>query len=164
MKGTGASAPFFMELIKKICKGDTHAEAFLHAIWLISQVWDDLIDRDKKVEPARINEAMWLALVGLPRNPFYVSNFQNLNSILATSILNWEYANQLEAEGTDKALSIAFVLRSSYVDLLIMTALIIGGKSWADELVPAIRDSAHCEGFDGYLANLEVQKKAGGEK
>jgi hypothetical protein len=158
-KDQGASAPFFMEIIEKVCKGNKAAAEFLNAIWQISGVWDDLVDRDKPVANKDIDQAFWLALVGLPRNEFYQLNFNLLNPLLINSITNWKCANVFECTTDDYKLSIAFVLRSSYVDLLTMTALIIGGREWADEMVQEIRLYSHSEKLDGYKNNLATQKK-----
>jgi hypothetical protein len=149
-----------MNIIDRVCKGNVAAAEFLNSIWQISGVWDDLIDQDKTVEKKDIDQAFWLALITVPRNEFYQANFNLLNPLLIASITNWKCANVFEDSADDYKLSIAFVIRSSYVDLLGMTALIIGGREWADEMVPEIRAFTHKEGFAGYKKNLETQKKA----
>ncbi|MES2942661.1 MAG: hypothetical protein V4772_07315 [Pseudomonadota bacterium] len=56
---------------------------------------------------------------------------------------------------TDKA--IAFITRSEYCNLLIVSARIVGGYAWAREVAADIRRFWHKEGFEGYLKNLQQQ-------
>ena len=99
-------------------------------------------------------------LVDLPRNQFYSDNFYLLNPILMVAIQNWHAANKLERNGGDDDKRIAFILRSSYVDLITQSALITGGAAWADTITPEIRRFAHQEGYPGYLESLRVETEA----
>lgn len=145
------------EIIAKALRGNPDAIGFFGMLYSIFQVWDDLIDRDKKVSDNDINNAFWRALVELPLNPFYRANFNALHPLLSTSILNWHAANRMEATDSEADKEIAFIIRSAYVDLLIQSALIVGGVQWAIEMTPAIRRFWHGEGLAGYKAALAEQ-------
>jgi hypothetical protein len=137
--------------------GNQAAAAFLETITTVLHFWDDLVDKDKPLPDSHINKCMWMVLVELPRNPFYRANFEDLNPVLVIAIQNWLAANVMEAgdSGSDK--QIAFITRSSYVDIVIQTATICGGFEFGQGIALEARRLWHGEGFDGYLANLQKQ-------
>lgn len=152
------------EAVRLVCKGHPDAIRFLEDITDILHVWDDLVDKDKPLTDDQINQTMWKVLIDLPRNTFYAANFASLNTLLATAIVNWEVATRMERDpsGPDD-LHIAFILRSSYIDLVLGVALIVGGREHALEMMLPARRMWHNEGFEGYCRALEMEAKARGE-
>jgi hypothetical protein len=147
------------EQLKALCRGNESALEFCTAIVNIAAWYDDLIDRDVPVTDEMIHRLMWDALVTLPRNLFYQQNFIVLNPLVINTIHNWRIANELEKSQAGKDdLSIAFVIRSSYADILRMVALLIGGESYALECGVAIRRYVHDEGFEAYRAEMSPQE------
>lgn len=146
--------------VSKWVKGNASAAEFLHMVINISHVWDDLIDKDKSLEDEAVNQCFFDALVRLPRNEFYRKNFDHLNSIMMNSISNWLIATDMEREGGELQLNIAFILRSSYVDLITQSALLIGGQAWASQVGKEVRKLTHHERYEGYLRTLDEEKKA----
>ncbi len=146
-------------LIGQASCGNADAAAFLTTIVEVLHFWDDLIDDDRALSNTEINERMWQALVLLPRNRFYREHLNDLSPILAQAVLNWMTANTMENKvgGGGLDLPIAFIIRSSYVDLISQVALICGGFQWAQQITLAARRSAHGETYPGYLANLDKQ-------
>jgi hypothetical protein len=148
-------------IVEKAVRGNEAALEFLRRIAGVLHIWDDLIDRDKKVLDADICGAFTDALITIPSNPFYRAHQDVLLPILANAINNWRIATSLErSEKTVSDLKIAFIIRSSYVDLLTMSALLIGGGDWAAEVGVEVRRWAHQEGFQGYLDNLAAEEAA----
>lgn len=147
------------EQLRKWVKGNASAVDFLLIVMKISHVWDDLIDKDKSLEDDVINHCFFDALIRLPRNEFYRKNFDHLNSIMMNSMSNWLISNDLEREGEIFQLNIAFILRSSYVDLITQSALLVGGQAWASQVGREVRKLTHHERFDGYLRALDEEKK-----
>jgi len=143
-------------------KGNAEAVAFFDGMTKVAQVWDDMIDRDRQSTPAEINEAFWQALVLMPRNAFYRAHFAELAPLVASAIVNWHGANALEQEGSDADLDIAFATRGEYVNLLLQSALLIGGVEWAVAVAPVVRRHCHSEGREKYRTNLAAQKAAAG--
>lgn len=141
-------------------KGNKAAAEFIEMICSIAHTWDDLIDKDKELENHAINKAFFEALVRLPRNLFYKTNFDHLNSVLLNSISNWQIATKLERTDSEHETSIAFILRSSYVDLITQSALLIGGEIWACRVGEEARLLTHGETYKGYLNNLALEKEA----
>ncbi len=148
------------QLIQVVCKGDASAAEFLFAITDVAHVWDDLIDQDRDVRPEEINRAFMNALVGLPRNAFYARHFDLLHPVLISAVNNWQVANQLEQAGSSDDLHIAFITRSSYVDLVTQVAFILGGPEWVRSVGPEIRRFAHAEGWEKYVSNLDAEHAA----
>lgn len=144
-----------LEHIKQLCKGDQSAIEFCASIIDVSALYDDLIDKDKPITDEMIHHLMWVALVVLPRNTFYQNNFHVFNPLIMNAIQNWKLANQLEKEqaGADD-LSIAFIVRSSYADILRMVAYCLGGDAYALECGVAIRRFVHDEGFAAYREEM----------
>jgi hypothetical protein len=138
------------------------ALAFVRRMAFVMHVWDDLVDRDAPVTDADINTAFELALIDLPSNPFYVEHFNRLNEIVLNSIRNWRIANELERNDKpeDGDHTIAFIIRSSYIDLVTACATLIGGLDWAVASGVELRRWAHSEGWAKYLVNLKAEKAA----
>lgn len=148
------------ELIQTVCRGDASASEFLHTVTQIAHVWDDLIDQDQPILADQIHQAFVQALVTLPLNAFYRRHFDMLHPVLVSSISNWLVANELERDGSMDDLRIAFISRSSYVDLVTQVAFLVGGFPWVRSVGPEIRRFAHEEGWDVYLENLETERAA----
>lgn len=119
------------ERIRKFVRGDEQAYEFLMSIHRIVDTWDDLIDKDKPISDDEINNAFHMALIGIPRNPFYRANFALLNPLLESAIVDWHTANVLEKRGDEVSLREAYVIRCSIYTLDIMSARILGGNDWA---------------------------------
>ena len=149
------------ELALYACKGNEHAAGFLLDIVRVLHYWDDCIDRDKEQPTDEIiNEMFIVMLVRLPRNPFYVANFLPLNTTLVNAIANWQAATKMEREGGAYETSIAFITRSSYVDIVVQTAFIIGGPQWAAHIAERVHRFAHQETYAGYLNNLRKEQES----
>lgn len=145
------------EALGYVLKGHADAIAFCTLICHVLHVWDDLEDRDKPLSRDTIDEMMYAALVVIPRNSFYRDNFHELNALLSVAIMNWHAANQMEASADVEQLRIAFIIRSSYCDIVQAAVRIVGGYAWAKEVTPALRLFWHKEGFEGYINNLSLQ-------
>jgi hypothetical protein len=151
-----AYAEYEKLVLQAVC-GNHDAADFCITTYSIMHCWDDLIDKDKPVDPEAINLAFWQVLVVLPRNRFYQRHFDCLNPLFMTMIQNWHAANAMEKNGTDADLEIAFIIRSGCVDLLIQAATLVGGYSHAREVTPLIHRIAHSDGLAGFKANLAKQ-------
>lgn len=147
------------EMHLRMVRGNRAAYDFLTTMFDVLHFWDDLIDRDKELTPEEVNCSMWNVLVTIPENAFFQQNFSSLMPLLKTAIWNWQAANVMEKteDGLDK--QIAFVLRSTYVDLVSMCAYIVGGRDWAHEVALEARRQTSAEGFDEYLAALTKEKR-----
>jgi hypothetical protein len=81
--------------------------------------------------------------------------------VLANAIINWRIATEYERNASGKHdLEAAYVLRSSYVDLVTLSALLLGGAAHAATIGADVRRWAHQEGYELYLENLVAEKAA----
>jgi hypothetical protein len=136
------------ELFSKWLRGDQEAIAFNALIYRIVETWDDLVDRDKPVSNEQINALMYEALIQLPRNGFYCRNFTLLNPIFEGAILDWFLANRMEQRRDNDDLHSAYMLRCGVQMLTVMSARIIGGIEWANQVNLEIRSMG--ESFADY--------------
>jgi hypothetical protein len=148
-----------IRLLLPMLKGNLQAAEFVAQVIDCLHVWDDLIDRDKPVSDIAINDTFYKLLVLIPQNEFYQTHFRHLNPIIVNAITNWHVANRLEAEGSEYQTRIAYILRSTYVDLTTQCALLIGGVAHAVEVGLANRLFTHKETYEGYLKNLEIEQR-----
>lgn len=155
-----------VKIVEEAVQGNEDALAFLTAMARVLHFWDDLIDHDKEHVDAHTHRCMWDALVTLPTNRFYRDNMTMLQPILVQSIVNWRIANDVERapKSSFRDLGFAFIIRSTYVDLVSMSAFIVGGLEHAVRVGPELRRWAHAEGFNGYLTNLAAETAARKEK
>jgi hypothetical protein len=157
--GNNVSENANREAMQRVCLGNQDAIRFLDDITEVLHFWDDLIDRDHDLMDAKINKIMWTALVTLPRNPFYVQHFVSLNAVLVTAIINWQVATDFERKPySDNDEVIAFIIRSSYIDLMTLVAVLCGGQDHAATIMREARELWHDEGLAGYRQNLALEK------
>lgn len=156
-------SPQESKLLLTILKGNLDAAAFCEEVIHAAHFWDDLIDRDRPLDDDRINAAMWRVLVELPRNRFYRKHFDTLNPVLMVAATNWITATKFEREQgacLDK-LATAYVLRSSYVNVLVVSAILVGGAGYGIAMEPALREYFHRgESYLQYRKNLRTESAA----
>ena len=143
-----------------LMRGNVPATQFLAQMVKVLHLWDDLIDKDKEVLNGDVHEAFQTMLITLPNNEFYVRNIGHLQPILVNAIINWKIANQFELLADEYRLRIAYILRSSYCDLITQSAMVIGGWDYAVLVGMEVRMNAHNETWEGYLENLAAEKAA----
>ena len=147
------------KLVSAMC-GNTSAVAFVCLLARVFHLWDDLIDKDKQVSDSDINAAFTHALVTIPTNEFYQQHFWALQPIIRNAITNWHIATQIERSPNESNYPIAFILRSSAVDIITACATIIGGEEHAVRVGRDIHLFAHRETLGGYLSNIAKEKAA----
>jgi hypothetical protein len=147
------------QAIELASNGNEQAAAFLMLIVRISGVWDDLVDRDVPVPDEAINRVFWNCLISLPNNQFFAQNRAALESVLVTSIVNWRSATQAErSEETPQTW--AYIARSSFIDLFLMTATLTGGPDHAVNIAKELRETFHHEGMEVYATELKRERLA----
>jgi hypothetical protein len=136
-------------------KDDAAAVQFAQMLVRICDVWDDLIDRDAAVAPDDIQQAFYLALCGLPANPFYRVHFDALHPLLVSGVLSWWASNALERQPIRRARMIAYTGRSQIAEAIVMAALLVGGVDWARAVAPDIKLMIHSDDPSAYLTEME---------
>ena len=137
--------------------GHEDALLFVNTLFHICDIWDDLIDRDKKLEDWQIHRAFYDALVTLPRNNFYRANFVELNATVETLIQAWWLSTQLEkCVHNDALLQTANVLRCRAFDIITKSAMIIGGVEHAYKMAPVLSKVCYDETLEEYKKGLGI--------
>ena len=149
----------FKALLREWCRGHDLAVTMLLDLFQVLHLVDDLTDKDRVVSVQELHQALWKALITLPRNAFYMEHFALLNGTLQTAIMNWHAANRMEVSEAANAKEVAYVLRSSYNDLITVTAWIVGGDDWAQKVAYECRLRASKEGYTQYLQNLDKEQR-----
>ncbi|MBI4293630.1 MAG: hypothetical protein HY661_19310 [Betaproteobacteria bacterium] len=139
------------EQLLRFFRGDEAAVELAFMLARISHIWDDLIDKDKPVSDHQVNAAFWLALVGVPANPFYQQHSEDLRPVMASGILNYAAANALERRGDLHSLEIAHVIRYSIADTVLLMATLAGGYAWGMEVASDLRLLCQKDTFWNYL-------------
>jgi hypothetical protein len=147
------------KLVSAMC-GNTSAVAFVCLLAKVFHLWDDLIDKDHVVSDDEINTAMTHALITIPTNEFYQQHFWALQPVIRNAIINWQIATRLERSSNETNYPIAFILRSSAVDIITACATILGGVDHGIRVGQDIHLFAHRETLNGYLTNLAAEKAA----
>ena len=101
--------------------GDVEAVEFLLLLSDITELWDDLIDKDRPISDERINYVFEHALVTLPLHPFYQKHHQHLRPLFIHAINAWQLANKF-AKGTRSERALAYTLRN--MDIMIAEAIV----------------------------------------
>ena len=106
-------------------QGNAAAVDLVLRIAEISHIWDDLVDKDKPVSDAQINRAFGIALLELPKNPFYQAHCLDLLPVMTTGTLNWLTANKYEKTQDKEAHALAHVLRYGIADIALFIAHVL---------------------------------------
>lgn len=136
-------------------KGNADAVSLMRQWMYVCHLWDDLIDGDTIRTPEQINQAFWVCVIDMPRNVFYRRNFDTLQPVIATHIIDWIASNKMEASEDEGEQHIAYTLRCNVVSLAGMIASIIAGPIWASTVQYEARLYAQREPMEQYLAKIK---------
>lgn len=139
-------------------KGNQSAVDFVLMLARVADVWDNLIDKDVNVSDESINDAFWTLAIEFPGNAFYRAHIDDLRPVMAAGIVNWLTANRIECDGSlsqsHRAIEIAHVIRYSIADVVMMVALLCGGREWAAEVGPELRLRSQRSDLNEYINSL----------
>lgn len=131
MNGGAWDSPAWRELrdqhLRRWLLDDAAAVACVVLISSISETWDDLIDRDRRLDPASINQAFVNALLVLPNNPFYATHRAFLEPVMLLAINAWLDAEVLVREPAAQWRMLAFYLRNYLAEIIQACACLQGG-------------------------------------
>lgn len=143
----------------KISKDSVRAEWFggelagVDMVWLLVQMthtWDDLIDKDKPVTDAAINNMMRIALVCLPANPVYQKIQGAAPALWSTIISAYAAANSYEKSKDEKGLEIGHTLRYMAGNLISLAMEACIGFDAASNYMPEMWKVVVFERFNDY--------------
>ena len=102
------------------------AVEWLLDVWRMIQMLDDVADGDP-VSRDDLNGVIWVSLVTMPANPFFLANAAALQASLAQLVLKWQASDDAERQGQADARS--FVWRAGYYDLVLLVVLLTKGHA-----------------------------------
>lgn len=117
--------------------GDRDAVAMLMMLSDITEIWDDLIDKDKPIPDEAIHEAFFKLIVLLPNNPFWVKHRVFLTPIIIQSISSWRAANAL-ARGSRSERALSYTLRNADIQLVQAMIYLTRGQQAMIDLTPVL--------------------------
>lgn len=139
-------------------KENLSAVEFCQLIFRISQILDDLVDKDKPVSDDELINLVFDCLVSVNLNPFFVAHQHYLTPLLAQHLSDWRDSTAMERSNSEHLKHVAFGLRSNVGSLITQCAFLIAGKGWADTISIKMRELIHDESLTDYLKNLEKEK------
>jgi len=111
------------------------------------QVFDDVAD-DDPVNRDDLDTAIWNTLVAMPQNPFFITNWQHLLPLVASSFLKWKASD--EAERSGRANEKSFMWRSGYYEIILMVISLCHGPRYAIDHAEAALN-LYGENYQDYL-------------
>ncbi len=141
------------EFILQCVRGNEDAARFIEAVAKVSQVWDDLYDKDRPVADETLNRAFWIAMVDIPSNPFYQRHFEELQPIVRAGIMDWMASNDLE-QGSEHDKEVAYVLRDTITGIITHCAYLVGGYNWMKHVNTKVRRALHDEPMGEYKESI----------
>lgn len=146
------------EFLLHAFRGNQSAVEFVLLVARVADVYDNLVDRDAVVLTKDIHDAFWALAIEMPGNAFYRAHMDDLRPVMATGIVNWLTANQMETMDF-RAVEIAHVIRYSIADVAILAALLCGGREWAAEVGPELRLRAQRSDLNEYINSLKTKRE-----
>lgn len=142
----------FLPLFEHIYKNDTAAIELSFMLLDVSQVWDDLVDKDKPVSEEAIDTAFLYSLQCIPMHKYWSPA---LHSMLSSVYLRWHAANCIERDcsSNNDELSKAWMLRAGLFDLFELLSMQLHGIAFAKANARLVRQY-YGERLDSFL--LEV--------
>lgn len=137
---------------------DTDAVDFIERWLYVCHLWDDLIDKDTERTSSDINAAFWMLTLDIPENKFYQRHGISLRPVMATHILDWLAANEMERDANNEHLHMAYTLRCNVVSVIGLCATLLGGPAWGWKVQHDARCYGQREPFEKYLADLETRE------
>lgn len=116
----------------------------------LAHTWDDLVDKDKDVTEAEINNAFLVCLVYLQANPFYRSIQEQVWPMWLTVVSSYETANHFEKTKDPHGIEIAHTLRYAAGHIVAYAVHVCVGAEKAKEYLPDVWKSVVFERFDEY--------------
>lgn len=113
---------------------DPHAVDMCMDLMKIAQIWDDLIDKDKEIDPASVHDVFITALIKLPSNPFYMAFSSELRPLLMNVYLQWRAANEMEQSGKEEDINKAYMLRAGIYQVFAYCAFLVYGVEKSAEI------------------------------
>lgn len=128
--------------------GDQEAVTFLAALGEYVELWDDLIDRDREIAPARVHDTLASALLLIACNPFVARHHAHLMPVLVQMCSSYLDSEDLCRHPDRRVRGVAFHTRNYPLELYHACAFLVGGWAHLRSVGPEIRAFFAFEAFD----------------
>ena len=140
--------------------GNEHALDVYRMFVTLLHTWDDLVDKDKEVSEAAINNAFLICLVYLPANPFYQYIQQAILPMWVTVVSAYRTANEFERNKDEHGIEISHGLRYAAGNIIAYAVYVCVGQEKSAEYMPDVWKEIFFERFDEYRKeHLNVNTK-----
>lgn len=134
--------------------GDMSAVQFIVQFSDACELFDDLIDKDKRIPDEHVTRVLFVLLTEMPLNPFFDRYKMQLIPVIVTGINAWLDANTLE-KGSDNDKVFAYVLRDWYAELIAFVVYLARGRDYLRTVSMDIRQFfTHHETLEEYRGDL----------
>jgi hypothetical protein len=130
--------------------GNQDALNMYRALVDLAHAWDDLVDKDKELSEAKINQTFLTCLVYLPANPFYRSIQDQILPMWLMVVSAYEVANKFEQDKDPHGIEIAHSLRYASGHIVAYAITVCVGAEKAKEILPEVWKAMFYERFDEY--------------
>jgi hypothetical protein len=134
--------------------GNQDALNMWEAFAFLAHVWDDLVDKDKEVSEADINNAFLTCLVYLPANPFYQSIQSAILPMWLTVVSAYQTANYFQRAKDEHGVEIAHTLRYAAGNIMAYAVHVCVGAEKAKDVLPEMWKTIVAERYDDYKAEV----------
>ena len=130
--------------------GNEDALSLFRMLVDLSHTWDDLVDRDKDIPDAYINNAFLICLVYMQANPFYRSIQEQVWPMWLTVVSAYETANTYERNKDEHGIEIAHGLRYAAGHIIAYMVHVCVGPEKAKQFLPEVWKHVMVERFEEY--------------
>ena len=145
MRDDAEEIQMLMDLLK-----DKNAVEWVMDFARMTQVWDDLIDKDVTTSDEQINRTFMNLLLKMPANPFYLAFQGALTTLMYSVILDWLTSNELAGAG-EMETRIAFIIRDSMAGMIVQVSAMLHGHDYAMQHAAEVRRYFHDDGYEGFV-------------
>ncbi len=142
------------ERLLRWMRGNADAADCVVALSTVSELWDDLIDRDRPVSDEEIHKGFVSVLIGLNDNPFWNGFHVKLMPIVIVGTNAWLDANKLQQSGSDNDRMLGFYIRNYCYEIASMAAYCAGGWDWLRSISMEMREFFQHDGYLDQAAEL----------
>jgi hypothetical protein len=125
----------FFESLDFFFKGNSEAVALALDLFFLSELIDDLADKDVERSPEDIKLGFRKLLVDFPQNGFYRKFQAQISTMIASTYLMWLDSTVFE-DGNREDKFIAFHIRNTTINIVHHFIFLAGGPEWAQEQGP----------------------------
>ena len=115
------------ELLIQIANGNQDALRWMWSLWCFTHLYDDLVDKDKKVTADEASSELCRFIEQMTLNKFYRDNASGLLALLVSALNRWQMGDEMAKSSDSKQIIMARAVRCGDVDLYLHVAYLTGG-------------------------------------